>query len=163
MNPHAPNKTTIETDVLIIGGGLAGCNAAIGAAEQGARVVVLDKGRIERTGDIAGGVDHFMAYLEEGEPWDTAEAYLEYVGRIARGAIDLKITEAVFCRGLKAVHRENGQNREPPHPASDRQVLPHEVHGTTRPLLYQLQRQKVEAARWARKSGGSAATCWTGP
>jgi len=30
MNPHAPNKTTVETDVLIIGGGLAGCNAAIG-------------------------------------------------------------------------------------------------------------------------------------
>ncbi len=101
MHHHAPNTTQLETDVLIIGGGLAGCNAAIGAAEKGARVVVLDKGRIERSGDIAGGVDHFMAYLEEGEPWDTAEAYLEYVGRIARGAIDLRITEAVFCRGLK--------------------------------------------------------------
>lgn len=102
MQQHVPNTTRIETDVLVIGGGLAGCNAAIGAAENGARVVVLDKGRIERSGDIAGGVDHFMAYLEEGEPWDTAEAYLQYAGRIARGAIDLKITEAVFCAGLKA-------------------------------------------------------------
>ena len=101
MHQHGPNTTRIETDVLIIGGGLAGCNAAIGAAEKGARVVVLDKGTIERSGDIAGGVDHFMAYLEEGEPWDTADAYLEYAGRIARGAIDLRITEAVFCRGLK--------------------------------------------------------------
>src|SRR3989304_5268912 len=101
MPQHVPNTTRIETDVLIIGGGLAGCNAAIGAAEKGARVVVLDKGKIERSGDIAGGVDHFMAYLEEGDPWDTADAYLEYAGRIARGAIDLRITEAVFCRGLK--------------------------------------------------------------
>jgi adenylylsulfate reductase subunit A len=101
MHQHVPNTTKVETDVLIIGGGLAGCNAAIGAAENGGRVVVLDKGRIERSGDIAGGVDHFMAYLEEGEPWDTPDAYLEYVGRIARGAIDLRITEAVFCRGLK--------------------------------------------------------------
>jgi adenylylsulfate reductase subunit A len=101
MRQPIPNTTRVETDVVIIGGGLAGCNAAIAAAEKGARVVVLDKGRIERSGDIAGGVDHFMAYLEEGEPWDTADAYLEYVGRIARGAIDLKITEAVFCRGLK--------------------------------------------------------------
>ena len=101
MEQPIPNTTRVETDVVIIGGGLAGCNAAIAAAEKGARVVVLDKGRIERSGDIAGGVDHFMAYLEEGEPWDTADAYLEYVGRIARGAIDLKITEAVFCRGLK--------------------------------------------------------------
>ncbi len=101
MHRQIPNTTRIETDVLIIGGGLAGCNAAIGAAEKGARVVVLDKGKIERSGDIAGGVDHFMAYLEQGEPWDTADAYLEYAGRIARGAIDLRITEAVFCRGLK--------------------------------------------------------------
>ena len=101
MDQYVPNTTQIETDVLIIGGGLAGCNAAIGAAERGVRVVVLDKGKIERSGDIAGGVDHFMAYLEEGEPWDTADAYLEYVGRIARGAIDLRITEAVFCRELK--------------------------------------------------------------
>lgn len=100
---HQPDfrTTEVETDVLIIGGGLAGCNAAMAAAEQGARVVVLDKGKIERSGDIAGGVDHFMAYLEEGEPWDTAEAYLEYAGRIARGAIDLKVQEAVFCRELK--------------------------------------------------------------
>ncbi len=102
MHQYNPNPTLIETDVLIIGGGLAGCNAAIGAAENGARVVVLDKGKIERSGDIAGGVDHFMAYLEEGEQWDTADAYLEYAGRIARGAIDLGITEAVFCNGLKA-------------------------------------------------------------
>jgi adenylylsulfate reductase subunit A len=101
MAHQVPNTTRIETDVLIIGGGLAGCNAAIGATEKGARVVVLDKGKIERSGDIAGGVDHFMAYLEEGEPWDTADAYLEYAGRIARGAIDLRITESVFCRGLK--------------------------------------------------------------
>jgi len=100
MYQPAPTNE-IETDVLIIGGGLAGCNAAIAATEQGARVVILDKGKIERSGDIAGGVDHFMAYLEEGEPWDTAEAYLEYAGRIARGAIDLKIQEAVFCRELK--------------------------------------------------------------
>ncbi|HVC12897.1 MAG TPA: FAD-dependent oxidoreductase, partial [Burkholderiales bacterium] len=45
-----------DTDVLIIGGGLAGCNAALGAAERGASVVVVDKGKIERSGDIGGGV-----------------------------------------------------------------------------------------------------------
>lgn len=52
----------IEADVLVIGGGLAGCNAAIAAAERGCRVVVSDKGKIERSGDIGGGVDHFMAF-----------------------------------------------------------------------------------------------------
>ncbi|HUY03219.1 MAG TPA: FAD-dependent oxidoreductase, partial [Rhodocyclaceae bacterium] len=56
----------LKTDVLVIGGGLAGTNAAMGAAEAGASVVVMDKGKIERSGDIGGGVDHFMAYLSTG-------------------------------------------------------------------------------------------------
>jgi succinate dehydrogenase/fumarate reductase flavoprotein subunit len=44
----------LRTDVLIMGGGLAGTNAAIGAAEKGAAVIVADKGKIERSGDIGG-------------------------------------------------------------------------------------------------------------
>ncbi len=67
----------LKTEVLIVGGGLAGNNAAIGAAEMGARVLIADKSAIERCGAIAGGVDHFMAYLNEGSPWDTRETYLE--------------------------------------------------------------------------------------
>ena len=92
----------LETDVLIIGGGLAGSNAAIGAAESGARVLIADKSSIERCGDTAGGVDHFMAYLGTGEPWDTREAYLEYAGRIARGAVNLEVQNSVFCKELNA-------------------------------------------------------------
>lgn len=91
----------LETDVLIVGGGLAGNNAAIAAAEKGARVLIADKSAIERCGAIAGGIDHFMAYLGTG-PWDTREAYLEWVGRIARGAVNLSVQNAVFCRELDA-------------------------------------------------------------
>ncbi|MEW6669505.1 MAG: FAD-dependent oxidoreductase [Thermodesulfobacteriota bacterium] len=91
----------VETDVLIVGGGLAGNNAAIGAAESGARVLIVDKGSLERCGAIAGGVDHFMAYLNTA-PWDTREAYLEWTGRIARGMVNLSVQDAVFCRGLDA-------------------------------------------------------------
>jgi len=92
----------LETDVLVVGGGLAGTNAAIAAAENGASVVVMDKATIERSGDIAGGVDHFMAFLEQGEEWDTREAFLQYVGRVARGAVNLKVHDAVVCRELPA-------------------------------------------------------------
>ena len=41
----------IETDVLVIGGGLAGCFAAIKAKEQGRDVVLVDKGYISRSGE----------------------------------------------------------------------------------------------------------------
>jgi len=91
----------IETDVLIVGGGLAGNNAAIGAAEKGVKVLIVDKGSIERCGAIAGGVDHFMAYLNT-DAWDTREAYLEWVGKIARGAVNLSVQNAVFCRELNS-------------------------------------------------------------
>lgn len=91
----------LETDVLIIGGGLAGNNAAIGAAETGARVLIADKGSLARCGAIAGGVDHFMAYLNTAQ-WDTREAYLEWAGRIARGMVNLSVQNAVFCKELDA-------------------------------------------------------------
>ncbi|MCX7857494.1 MAG: FAD-dependent oxidoreductase [Deltaproteobacteria bacterium] len=89
-----------ETDVLVVGGGLAGNNAAIAALERKAKVIIAEKASLERCGAIAGGVDHFMAYLNTA-PWDTREAYLEYVAKIARGAINIKIQDAVFCRELE--------------------------------------------------------------
>jgi adenylylsulfate reductase subunit A len=92
----------IETDVAIIGGGTAGLNSAMAAAESGLKVLVVEKANIARSGAIAGGIDHFMAYLETGEPWDTRESWLEFVGRVARGAVNLKVHEAVLCNELKA-------------------------------------------------------------
>ena len=92
----------IETDVAVIGGGTAGLNAAMGAAESGLQVLVVDKAHIQRSGAIAGGIDHFMAYLENGEDWDSREAYLGYVSRVARGAANTKITEKVYCDELPA-------------------------------------------------------------
>ena len=43
----------IETDVLVLGGGIAGCWAAISAARQGVRVALVEKGATVRSG--AGG------------------------------------------------------------------------------------------------------------
>ena len=40
----------IEADVLVIGGGLAGCRAAIEAAESGVETVIVDRGTIGRFG-----------------------------------------------------------------------------------------------------------------
>ena len=40
----------VDADVLILGGGIAGCHAAINAAKRGAKVVVVDKGTVIRYG-----------------------------------------------------------------------------------------------------------------
>ena len=95
-------RHNVEADVAVIGGGTAGLNSAMAAAEAGCSVLVVDKANIVRSGAIAGGIDHFFAYLDTGEPWDTREAYLGWAGRVAKGAADLEVQEAVYCDELKA-------------------------------------------------------------
>lgn len=75
-----PNElgTTIDTDILILGSGAAGCGAAIGARELGARVVLVDKGKIESSGALGGGNDHFMAVLHSGPETDTEDAVIKF-------------------------------------------------------------------------------------
>jgi len=54
----------VEADVLVIGGGLAGCMAAIKAAEEeGVRVTMVDKSNTIRSGSAASGIDHVWAYI----------------------------------------------------------------------------------------------------
>ncbi len=54
----------VETDVLIIGGGLAGCMAAIHAAERGdLKVTLADKSNTMASGCAASGIDHLWAYI----------------------------------------------------------------------------------------------------
>lgn len=55
----------MSTDVLVIGGGLAGCSAAIRARELGSSVILVDKGHVRRSGNATSGVDHTWCYLPE--------------------------------------------------------------------------------------------------
>lgn len=60
-------KQTIKTDVLVVGGGLAGCMAAIRASEivGGAKVLLVEKANVRRSGNAATGVDHTWSYMPE--------------------------------------------------------------------------------------------------
>lgn len=48
----------VQTDVLIIGGGIAGCFAAIRASKLGKTVALLDKATLRRSGSVGPGMDH---------------------------------------------------------------------------------------------------------
>jgi succinate dehydrogenase/fumarate reductase flavoprotein subunit len=58
-----PKIITSDTDVLIIGGGLGGCMAAIHAADLGVKVTVTDKSNTLASGAAATGIDHIWAYI----------------------------------------------------------------------------------------------------
>lgn len=94
------SEERLNTDILILGGGVAGLNAALTAREAGRDVIIMDKSVIERSGHIAGGVDHFAAYLETGPDWDTRKAYLDFTARSARGATELPVVDKVYCDEL---------------------------------------------------------------
>lgn len=49
----------IETDVLVVGGGIAGCWAAISAAREGLKVALVEKGDVVRSGAGGPGCDHW--------------------------------------------------------------------------------------------------------
>ena len=53
-------ENEVGADVLVLGGGLAGCWAAIGAARKGMSVTLVDKGCISYSGSAGAGIDHWQ-------------------------------------------------------------------------------------------------------
>ena len=54
-------ESAIGADVLVLGGGIAGCHAAINARRLGARVVVVEKEATKWSGNGGAGVDHWLS------------------------------------------------------------------------------------------------------
>ena len=66
-----PQVEYVDTDVLIIGGGMSGCGAAYEAAywaqAHNYRVVMVEKAAIERSGAVAMGLSAINCYM--GMKW----------------------------------------------------------------------------------------------
>ena len=61
-------RETLNTDILIIGGGTAGCYAALTIAEKsGYSVLIAEKANIKRSGCLAAGVNAINAYIVDGD------------------------------------------------------------------------------------------------
>ena len=59
-----PVKPVIETDLLIVGGGIGGLMAGIAAGKAGCKnVVIMEKCHARRSGSGATGNDHFNCYI----------------------------------------------------------------------------------------------------
>lgn len=76
----------LSCDLLVIGGGAAGCVAAVEAKERdpSLNVVLLEKAHLYRSGCLAAGISALNAYLYDGE---TPESFLRYVQRDTLGVV----------------------------------------------------------------------------
>jgi len=54
-------ENVISADVLVLGGGIAGCHAAINARRKGVKVAVLEKEATKWSGNGGAGVDHWLS------------------------------------------------------------------------------------------------------
>lgn len=108
----------ISTDVLIIGGGTAGCYAALTVSENSdKKVLICEKAHIKRSGCLAAGVNALNAYIVESrKPQD----YVDYAKKDADGIVreDLlltmseklnEVTDRLEKLGLVILKDENGK------------------------------------------------------
>jgi adenylylsulfate reductase subunit A len=92
-----PEWTTLETDVLVIGGGVAGTMAAIPVLEAGLKVVICEKGRVlDHCGSIGCGVDHYLTVMDTGPEWDTPEFLLKHVPELTDYIVDMAVAGRVI-------------------------------------------------------------------
>lgn len=112
------NYEKLTTDLLIIGGGTAGCQAAITVRESSdIKILICEKAHIKRSGCLAAGVNALNAYITEGH---TPKDYVEYARKDADGIVrdDLlytmserlnKVTKQLEDMGLVILKDENGK------------------------------------------------------
>ena len=95
-------KERLRTDVLIIGGGTAGCYAAltIGKASN-ARIIVAEKAHIKRSGCLAAGVNAINCYIL---PNRTVQDYVDYATKDAEGIVRDDLLRTMCERVNGTVH-----------------------------------------------------------
>jgi fumarate reductase (CoM/CoB) subunit A len=86
---------TVQTDILIIGGGGAGVRAAIAADDAGARVAMLVKGQVAHSGLTAMACPSYQAAAAFEEPEDTAEIAFADVTKEGRYLGDENLIKAL--------------------------------------------------------------------
>jgi adenylylsulfate reductase subunit A len=73
----------VETDVLILGGGMAACGAAVEAAywakKNNLKVALVDKAAMDRSGAVAMGLSAINQYVGLKDGQNTMNDYLDYV------------------------------------------------------------------------------------
>ena len=112
------NTELLHTDVLIIGGGTAGCYAALTVRENSDyKIIIAEKANIKRSGCLAAGVNAINAYIVKGrKPEDYVEYAKKDADNIVREDLLLKMSEGlnrVTAKmeqlGLVILKDENGE------------------------------------------------------
>ena len=95
LTPAATAMDATETDVLVIGGGLAALRAALSACEAGARVTVAVKRKPGQSGSSAATTGGYAVALENEDVGDSPEVHYEDILRGGSHVSDSVLAAAV--------------------------------------------------------------------
>lgn len=83
MNPNNFQTVEVDTDLLILGGGMSACGVAMESAywakKNGLKVTLVDKAAMDRSGAVAMGLSAINQYIGVKEGDNTIEQYVDYV------------------------------------------------------------------------------------
>src|SRR6476646_9972808 len=101
--PPIAERTSLDCDVLVIGGGTAGTMAALSAASEGARVLILEKAHVRHSGALAMGMDGVNNAVIPGKA--TPEDYVREITRANDGVVNQRTVYQTATRGFDMVKR----------------------------------------------------------
>ncbi|WP_182909661.1 fumarate reductase/succinate dehydrogenase flavoprotein subunit [Microbispora sp. H13382] len=101
--PSPADRTHLECEVLVVGGGTAGTMAAITAAERGADVILLEKAHVRHSGALAMGMDGVNNAVIPGRA--TPEDYVAEITRANDGVVNQRTVHQTATRGYDMVRR----------------------------------------------------------
>jgi fumarate reductase (CoM/CoB) subunit A len=139
----------LQTDVLILGGGLAALRAAIAASAAGAQVTVMTKGTAGRAGSSAITSAGFSVAIGQADPTDSPQSH--FADTIRGGGVNRRRLVEIFCEEAPArfwemvgwgveFERDAGTGRIVQHPSGDHShprtavCVQHKGIGMTLPL-----------------------------
>lgn len=101
--PDIADALRLDCDVLVIGGGTAGTMAALTAAENGARVLLLEKAHVRHSGALAMGMDGVNNAVIPGKA--VPEDYVAEITRANDGIVNQRTIYQTATRGFAMVQR----------------------------------------------------------
>lgn len=100
-----PSTVEVDTDVLVVGSGLAGLMSAIEAAYNNAKVVVVTKGRAARSGNTIMSQNGMAAVLEEGYDGDSIRVHVKDTLAAGKHVNNVRMVEVFAEKAGTAINR----------------------------------------------------------
>lgn len=105
MNTLRVREEIVSADVLVVGGGVGGMQAALSAAEAGAQVVIAEKADTRRSGNGNTGNDHFACYMPSVHGDDFERVIAETQDTQIGANCDGRLLRTMLLRSEEVIHK----------------------------------------------------------